>query len=239
MRRPLGLADDSDFYERLARHARVPYRVLDPRPGDREDPVDHRAAALIGWPTARAFGIVPVAVEANRLVVAVSDPFALESLHVVRELTRREVTAVLASPGAIVRAQDRVYGPRPKRPVAVPDKAGARHRTGPEETSEEDRLRAARLARHAGLEFVTLDDVDPDAGRALPEPVCRHLRLLPLAREANRVTIAVADPSDEVAPRVVYALTGDIPRVVVATPGDIERAISRVFAPESEGHTSE
>jgi type II secretory ATPase GspE/PulE/Tfp pilus assembly ATPase PilB-like protein len=237
MRGPIGLADDADFYERLARHAGVPYRVLDPRPGDREDPVDHRAAALIGWPTARAFGVVPVAVEANRLVVAVSDPFALESLHVVRELTRREVTAVLASPRAIARAQDRAYGPRPHgSPGRVP---GTVPRTRPPETSEEERRRTERLARHAGLEFVTLDEVDRGAARSLPEPVCRHLRLLPLARETNRLTIAVADPRDEVAPRVVYAMTGDIPRVVVAAPGDIERAISRVFAPETEGHTSE
>lgn len=237
MRGPLGLADDADFYERLARHAGVLYRVLDPQPGDREDPVDHRAAALIGWPTARAFGIVPVAVEANRLVVAVSDPFAREPLHVVRELTRREVTAVLASPAAIVRAQDRVYGPRPSgSPGPV---SGTVPKTRPPQASEEERRRAERLARHAGLEFVTLDDVDQETARSLPEAVCRHLRVLPLARDPNRMTIAIADPRDEVAPRVVYALTGDIPRVVVAAPADIERAIARVFAPETEGHTSE
>jgi hypothetical protein len=236
MRRPLGLVDDADFYERLARHAGVPYRALDPRPGDREDPVDHRAAALIGWPTARAFGIVPVAVEHNRLVVAVSDPFAIEPLHVVRELTRREVSAVLANPAAIARAQDRAYGPRQGSGLArvAPKVQRARPDPGPEE-----RRRTERLARHAGLEFVTLDDVDHEVARSLPERVCRHLRVLAFAREANRVAIAIADPRDEVAPRVVYALTGDIPRVVVAAPGDIERALSRVFAAEDEGHTSE
>jgi type II secretory ATPase GspE/PulE/Tfp pilus assembly ATPase PilB-like protein len=237
MRRPLGLADDSEFYARLARHAGVPYRVLDPAPGDRDDPVDHRAAALVGWPTARAFGIVPVAVEANRLVVAVSDPFSLEPLHVVRELTRREVAVVLASPAAIARAQDRAYGPRPH--ASIGHVSGTVPRTRPKRPSKDERRRTERLARHAGLEYVSLDDVEPAVARLLPEAVCRHLRVLPVARETNRMTVALADPRDDVAPRVVYALTGDIPRVVVAAPADIERAIARVFAPEREGHTSE
>lgn len=234
---PLGLADDHDFFERLARHAGVRFAVLDPEEGG-QDPVDHRAAALVGWPTARAFGVLPIGIEAGRLVVAVADPFVVEPVHVVAELTRREVTAAVATPAAIARAQDRVFGPRPEGPGGSGHVPGTVPRTRPEGASEEERARAERLADGAGLEFTSLDEVDEEAARSLPEPVCRHLSLVPIARDTNRMTIAVADPADDVPPRVVYALTGDIPRIVVAAPRDIERALVKAFAPQAEGHTS-
>lgn len=228
------MEDDEAFYARLAVHARLPYLSLEPGPGG--DPVDPAAARLLGAPAARAYGIVPVALDADRLVVAVADPDDCEALAVASELTRRVVTPVLAAPAAIERAQNRVYGPRPEPEPVRPARA-ARRRPRPD-PSRGERRRYALLARHAGLEFVSLepgpggDPVDPAAARALPERVCRLCRVLPIEAGPGRLTVATDDPAGEARGRVVFALTGDRAHVVVTTPSELERAIERVFRDE-------
>lgn len=100
---------ESSFYERAARHARLPFVELDPRSAAR-DPVDPAAARLLTPWAASALRLVPVAADAARIVVAVSDPRAEETMSIVAALTGRAPEAVLASPAAIRRAQGRVYG---------------------------------------------------------------------------------------------------------------------------------
>lgn len=212
----------------------MPYVSLDPG-ADGQDPIDHVAAHMLGGPVARAYGVMPIRLEDGRLLLALADPEEREALHVARELTRHEIVPVLASPGGIERAQRRVYGPRTAPSPPEPG-APAAPRVLPE-PSEAERRRYELLARHAGLEFVSLEPgpggapVDPGAARSLSERVCRSFRVLPIAAERSRLTVAVDDPQDDVPPRVVYALTGDIPRVVVTTPAGLERAIARAFGP--------
>jgi MshEN domain len=211
-------------------HAKLPYVSLEPGPGG--DPVDRGAARTIGASTARAYSLLPIAFDGERLVVAFSDPDDSGALRVVHELTRREVTGVIASPAAIDRAQRRVYGSRPEpsyelRKAARPD---------PPPPSRAERRRAELLARHAGLEFVELeprpdgsDPVDHEAARRLPAEVCRGYRVLPVAKEIGRLVVAVDDPFDAERQRLVFALTAQYPRVCVASPRELERAIARVF----------
>ena len=157
---PRGLRNDEDFYQRLAVHARLPYVSLEPGPGG--DPVEPAAARTIGGATARAYSLVPVGFDGEALVVALSDPEDTEALRVVRELSRREVRAVLAAPGAIDRAQERVYGRRPEPSFEL----RAHVRPGVPPSTRAERRRAELLARHAGLEFVGLE-LEPDG----PDPV--------------------------------------------------------------------
>jgi hypothetical protein len=201
-------------------------------PGAEGDPVDPAAAHTIGASTARAYSLVPVAFDGDALVVAVSEPDDTEALHVVRELTRRETKAVVATPVAIERAQRRAYGERPEPSYAI-----RRHERpdAPPPTRAELR-RAEQLARHAGLEYVELelhpdgsDPVDHEVARRLPEHVCRTYRILAIGAEIGRLVVAVDDPFDAERQRVVFAMTAKYPRVAVAARNDLERAISRVF----------
>lgn len=149
-----------------------------------------------------------------------------------RELARREVKAVLAAPGAIDRAQERVFGSRPEPTFEVREHA----RPDVPPSTQAERRRAELLARHAGLDFVALelepdgtDPVDHEAARRLPVHVCRTYRVLPVAAEIGRLVVAVDDPFDTERQRVVFALTAQYPRVAVAAARELDRAIARVF----------
>ena len=227
---PRGLRADEDFYQRLAVHAKLPYVSLEPGPNG--DPVDPAAARTIGDATARAYSLVPIAFDGERLVVALSDPDDASALRMVQELTRREVTGVIASPAAIDRAHARVYGSRPEPSYELRKLA----RADPPPPSRAERRRAQLLARHAGLEFADLelrpdgsDPVDHEAARRLPEEVCRAYRVLPVAKEIGRLVVAVDDPFDAERQRLVFAMTAQYPRVCVAARRELERAIARVF----------
>src|SRR5947199_10270151 len=100
-------------------------------PGPSGDPVDPEAAGTIGAATARAYSLVPVGFDGGTLVVALSDPEDEEAVRVLRQLVRREVKAVISTPAAIDRAQERVYGPRPEPSVA---RRSAEHRDPPPAT---------------------------------------------------------------------------------------------------------
>ena len=98
-----------------------------------------------------------------------------------------------------------------------------------------------RLAGHAGLPFVVLDDddlgdpdhaeVNPLAARLLTEELCRHFHMLPIAYRDGVVSVALCDPFDPLATELVTALTASTVQPVLAAPVDIERAISRIFGP--------
>ena len=177
---------------------------------------------------------MPVAFDGEALVVAVSDPDDAEAVKVVRQLARREVRVVLSAPGAIGRAQERMYGPRPE-PRFAP-RAPARAKAPPPPASRAELRRAEQLARHAGLDFVELeprsdgtDPVDLDAAARIPPRVCRSYRLLPVAAEIGRLVVAVDDPFDADRGRIVFALTAQYPRLVVVAARELDRAIARVF----------
>lgn len=96
-----------------------------------------------------------------------------------------------------------------------------------------------QLARHAGLDFVTLDpaaaedpehlEVNPLAARLLSGQICRHFAMLPVSYANGIVTIATAAPADDVARDVAGSLTGRDVRFVVAPEDELHRAIDAVF----------
>ncbi|HUY59065.1 MAG TPA: glycosyltransferase [Solirubrobacteraceae bacterium] len=98
---------------------------------------------------------------------------------------------------------------------------------------------ARERARQAGLPFVALHShpgsadpvhpVDFMAARMLSEGVCRQFRILPVAYSEGVLTIATAEPFDELARSVAPALTGKAVRWVIATAEEIADAIDGVF----------
>ena len=86
------------------------------------------------------------------------------------------------------------------------------------------------LARHIGLEFVSLDEVtiDPSASALIPEPLARRYNAIPIAFEDGSLVVAMADPANVLAIDDIRAITGldVLPRV--ATKTEVEDAISRM-----------
>jgi cellulose synthase/poly-beta-1,6-N-acetylglucosamine synthase-like glycosyltransferase len=99
---------------------------------------------------------------------------------------------------------------------------------------------ARERARQAGLPFVALQahpggadpvhPVDFMAARMLSEGVCRQFQILPITCSDDVLTIATAEPFDELARSVAPALSGRSVRWVVASGEEILRAIDGVFS---------
>jgi len=86
------------------------------------------------------------------------------------------------------------------------------------------------LARHMGLEFISLADVgvDPSAASLIPDSIARRHAVIPVGYQGERLVVAMADPGNVLVIDDVRAITG-LPVVVkVATRSDIEEAIRRV-----------
>jgi cellulose synthase/poly-beta-1,6-N-acetylglucosamine synthase-like glycosyltransferase len=227
------------FYVRLAEHLGLPYLDLDP---DSATVLDPAAARLLDPRAARALGALPIAFDGEQLVVAVSRPPDEELRRSIRAIVKREASFVVATPEAIEQARERLTGPaRPVR-LRAPDNRGREREPSPLENERAERRRFRELADRSGLEFVELepttgldgrplDPVNHAVAQTLSADLCRRLGVLPISAHRGVVTVAASDPFDELALRVVVALSGRRPRVVVAAPADLERAIERVFGP--------
>jgi cellulose synthase/poly-beta-1,6-N-acetylglucosamine synthase-like glycosyltransferase len=228
------LAGADGFHERLAAHAGLPFVDLLASPGL----VDPKAARLLSSGASRTLGVFPLAFEGERLVVATARPGEEKPLLVVRAMTGRDLSVVVATPEGIDAARQGVYGATGPLRLVVGDRRREPAPDQPSELADEQRLR--RLAEHAGLAFAALDPIEgrdpvnPVVAQLLSHEHCRRFGLVPVSAQRGVVTVATAQPFDELALRVVLALTGRRPRVVVSTPAAIERAIDRVFGPVGE-----
>lgn len=74
------------------------------------------------------------------------------------------------------------------------------------------------------------DPVDPAAARLLPAQACRHFRMIAVAAEDGKLTLAMADAGDALGREVARALARVPLEVVVAPPDQVDRAIDRAFA---------
>lgn len=89
---------------------------------------------------------------------------------------------------------------------------------------------AAALSRHLGIPLVDLADAAPATGarRVLPEAAARRETAVPIRADEKGVTVAVADPTPEVAAAVRDAATRPV-RIAVAPRSDVERAIDAAY----------
>jgi hypothetical protein len=96
-----------------------------------------------------------------------------------------------------------------------------------------------RLARHAGLPFVTLDPAhsqDPDyhpvnplAAGLLSEPSARRHRMVAIAYRDGVVTVATPSPFDPLVGEIATLSTGREVRLALTSEQDLEAALEHVF----------
>jgi type IV pilus assembly protein PilB len=92
------------------------------------------------------------------------------------------------------------------------------------------------LAEQWGTEFVTLYDreIAPEVIATISEPMAQLYRVVPLALDGNRLTIASAEPQKiQIADELRTLLGYDI-HVCVATEAEIEKAIGKLYSSESD-----
>jgi hypothetical protein len=78
------------------------------------------------------------------------------------------------------------------------------------------------------------DPVDHDAARTIGAATARAYSLIPVAFDGNGLVVALSDPDDAEALRVVRELTRRQARAVVSTPVGIEKAQLRVYGERPE-----
>jgi type IV pilus assembly protein PilB len=87
--------------------------------------------------------------------------------------------------------------------------------------SEKDVLRAH--AEQLGIAFLELDrtSVDEDVAKAIPQSVVQRYNAVPIRRSGNRLTVAMADPTNVFALDDIRLITGYEIDPILATPDDI------------------
>ena len=95
------------------------------------------------------------------------------------------------------------------------------------------------LATQIGYEFIDLGGypVDPTAASLITEPVARRYAALPIKVEGNKLTLAMADPSNVFAVDDIRTLTKKDVKVVVATRAAIAEAIGKYHRMEGEAES--
>ena len=92
------------------------------------------------------------------------------------------------------------------------------------------------LAEQWGTTFVTLYDrqIPPDVLRSISEPMAQLYRVVPLALDGNKLTVASAEPQKiQIADELRSLLGYDI-HICVATESEIQKAIEKSYSSESE-----
>ena len=100
----------------------------------------------------------------------------------------------------------------------------------------EDKL-IAFLSRQYGIQSITLSqlDVDPEVLKLVPEQIARKYEVLPIQRQGNQVTLAMADPTNVFALDDVGFMTNLQVIPVVASQAAIRAAIDRSYDSKGSG----
>jgi type IV pilus assembly protein PilB len=86
-------------------------------------------------------------------------------------------------------------------------------------------------AEELGKIYVDLANrkIDPDTASVIPEPAARRHHLICIGKVDNKITLAMADPTDILALDDVRIRTGLVPEPVLSFYDDIERALDAVY----------
>ena len=95
----------------------------------------------------------------------------------------------------------------------------------------------AFLSRQYGIQSITLSqlDVDPEVLKLVPEQIARKYEVLPIQRQGNQVTLAMADPTNVFALDDVGFMTNLQVIPVVASQAAIRAAIDRSYDTKGSG----
>ena len=90
----------------------------------------------------------------------------------------------------------------------------------------------AFIGKQCGASFVSLNefgDIAQDIIKTIPESVARRQNLIPIAKDNNVLTVAMADPFNIFALDDIKIMTGYDVQVVIASEPDIKAAITKYF----------
>ena len=104
-RRAADVLDEDKIAAALARSLDLAYRKIDRLKLDAD-----LITKTISRPFARKHGVLPLGREDGKLAIAVANPFNVELLEQLRELTRGDIVPVLSAPGDIQQCIAEVYG---------------------------------------------------------------------------------------------------------------------------------
>jgi type IV pilus assembly protein PilB len=100
----------------------------------------------------------------------------------------------------------------------------------------EDKL-IAFLSRQYGIQSITLSqlDIDPEVLKLVPEQIARKYEVLPIKRQGNEITLAMADPTNVFALDDVGFMTNLQVVPVVASQAAIRAAVDRCYDATGSG----
>lgn len=100
--------------------------------------------------------------------------------------------------------------------------------------SERDRVRC--LGEQWGVRFVDLTDypIEPDIPKLLAQSIARRYKVVPIARNDGKVTLAMKNPLDIFAIDEIRLITGCDIEPVIATEEDVVQTIGRIYRSESD-----
>lgn len=87
------------------------------------------------------------------------------------------------------------------------------------------------MGRQMGVRFVDLAEMqlDPELGRSIPEHLAQRYKVIPVAQNDNKLTLAMVDPLNVIAIDDIRLITGFDIDPVIATEEGITRAINQQF----------
>jgi len=96
----------------------------------------------------------------------------------------------------------------------------------------------AILGKQSGVSYVSLQEygeISDEAIHAVPESIAKNQMLVPIKKEGNLLTIAIADPLNVFATDDLKLLTGCDIRMVVASDNDIKTALEKYYPKGKKG----
>ena len=150
--------------------------------------IDSAVVRLVPEVTSRQYCLIPVGRDGDVLVLAVGDPANTVGPEAARSAAGSpSVRLLLTDPDAIRAAIDRhLPSSRPTLADPVTDLGG-------------DRTAALKAKAYlAKVRFIDVSafQIDPEAVALVPAHLARQYQVIPLARRADQVVIAMADPTD-------------------------------------------
>ncbi len=95
----------------------------------------------------------------------------------------------------------------------------------------------AILGKQSGVSYVSLQEygeIPEEAIKTVPETIAKNQMLIPIKKEGNLLTIAIADPLNVFATDDLKLLTGCDIRMVVASDNDIKNALEKYYSPKKK-----
>ncbi len=95
----------------------------------------------------------------------------------------------------------------------------------------------AILGKQSGVSYVSLEEygeIPDEAIRAVPETIAKNQMLVPIKKEGNLLTIAIADPLNVFATDDLKLLTGCDIRMVVASDNEIKAALEKYYSKSAQ-----